>query len=67
MNHIYYKSTRNNDVSILASRAILKGISDDGGLYVPERVPELDFDIKDIVNMDYKEIAYKVIDRKSVV
>ncbi|AAK78975.1 threonine synthase [Clostridium acetobutylicum] len=61
MNHIYYKSTRNNDVSILASRAILKGISDDGGLYVPERVPELDFDIKDIVNMDYKEIAYKVM------
>ncbi|URZ01365.1 threonine synthase [Clostridium felsineum] len=61
MNHIYYKSTRDNDINVLASEAILKGISDDGGLFIPEKMPELDFDIKDIVNMSYKEIAYKVM------
>ena len=39
---MYYKSTRNNALRFTASEAILKGLSDDGGLFVPEKLPVLD-------------------------
>lgn len=61
MEHIYYRSTRDNGVNILASQAILNGISEDGGLYVPSRIPKLNCELKDIVNLDYKELAYDVM------
>ncbi|NLL77714.1 MAG: threonine synthase, partial [Clostridiales bacterium] len=31
---VLYNSTRNNGIQVKASEAILKGISDDGGLFV---------------------------------
>ena len=31
-----YKSTRNSNVKVTAAEAISKGISDDGGLFVPD-------------------------------
>ena len=34
--NLLYKSTRSNDVEVTASQAILKGLADDGGLFVPE-------------------------------
>ena len=33
---LMYSSTRNADVKLTASQAILKGLADDGGLFVPE-------------------------------
>ena len=39
---IRYKSTRNSDVTVTASEAILKGLAEDGGLFVPEQIPALD-------------------------
>ncbi|UKI21856.1 MAG: hypothetical protein L6V83_02470 [Christensenella sp.] len=36
-----YTSTRNSKVEISASQAIVKGISDDGGLFVPSSFPIL--------------------------
>ncbi len=36
------KSTRGNGETVTASQAILKGLSDDGGLFVPTSIPALD-------------------------
>ena len=36
---LMYSSTRNDKVKLTASQAILKGLADDGGLFVPERIP----------------------------
>lgn len=58
---INYVSTRNKDSIVTPSQAILKGISEDGGLFVPCEMPKLDFELENIVNMSYKELAYEVI------
>ena len=39
---VLYKSTRGKEQAVTASMAILKGLSEDGGLFVPERIPQLD-------------------------
>lgn len=61
MYNINYVSTRNANSIVSPSQAILKGISEDGGLFVPYDMPKLDFDIKDIINMSYQELAYEII------
>lgn len=61
MNNINYISTRNKDIIASASQAILKGISEDGGLFVPCKMPKLDFNIENIVDMSYQELAYNII------
>ena len=58
---IMYKSTRNNNEKVTASQAILKGLADDGGLYVPETLPALDVDLNDLKDMSYQEVAYVVM------
>ena len=40
--NLLYKSTRNSDKTVTASQAILKGLADDGGLFVPVSGPKLD-------------------------
>ena len=55
-----YKSTR-SDVRVSASQAILKGLAEDGGLYVPERIPELDKTPEELGKMSYGEVAYEVM------
>jgi threonine synthase len=61
MTKVNYVSTRNSNNVVLASQAILKGISEDGGLFVPQTMPKLDFNIEDIVNMSYQQLAYQVM------
>ena len=39
---VIYRSTRSNSEPVTASQAILKGLSDDGGLFVPDHIPALD-------------------------
>lgn len=39
---LFYRSTRSKGGAVRASQAILKGLADDGGLFVPESVPRLD-------------------------
>ena len=51
MKELFYKSTRNSDIRVTASQAILKGLSDEGGLFFPERIPALDRPIEDFANM----------------
>lgn len=58
---IRYKSTRSGGAAITASQAILKGLADDGGLFVPERIPALDIDLTALGGLSYKETAYEVM------
>ena len=59
---INYVSTR--DISkkeITASQAILKGLADDGGLFVPTSIPKLDKSLADLASMSYQQVAYEVL------
>ena len=60
---ILYKSTRGNGETVTASQAILKGLADDGGLFVPTQVPALDVPVEKLAEMSYQEVAYEVMSR----
>lgn len=56
-----YNSTENKKEVVSASQAIAQGISKDGGLFVPQEIPEYDINtIKELLGLDYKGIAKKV-------
>lgn len=59
--NLLYKSTRNSDKTVTASEAILKGLADDGGLFVPEYIPKLDVTVDELKGMTYQETAYAVM------
>ncbi len=58
---VLFKSTRNHAEKVTASQAILKGLADDGGLYVPEVIPKLDLTLGKIADLSYQELAYEVM------
>ncbi len=58
---ILYNSTRSKENPVKASEAILKGLSEDGGLFVPERIPALDKNFTELSEMTYAETAYQVM------
>ena len=58
---LYYQSTRNPENRVTASQAILKGIAEDGGLYVPEAHPKLPVPLADLVGKSYQEVAFTVM------
>lgn len=59
--NLLYKSTRNAEKTVTASEAILKGLAEDGGLFVPESVPKLDVSMQELKSMTYQETAYAVM------
>ena len=58
---VMYSSTRGNGSKVTASQAILKGLSEDGGLFVPDRIPALEASLEDLSRMSYQEVAYEVM------
>lgn len=56
-----YKSTRGLSKEYTASEAVIKGLSDDGGLFVPDSFPKLSVPIEELSTLDYKETAYIVL------
>ena len=58
---VKYYSTRNSEVAVSASQAILKGLSDDGGLFVPEKIPVFDKKLEELSNLSYQDLAYEVM------
>lgn len=58
---LLYVSTRNNEEQVTASWAILKGLADGGGLYVPMEIPPLDIGLDELAGMTYQETAYAVM------
>ncbi|MCD7954369.1 MAG: threonine synthase [Lachnospiraceae bacterium] len=58
---LMYTSTRSADIQVTASQAILKGLSPDGGLFVPEQFPALEVSLADLAGMSYRQTAYEVM------
>jgi threonine synthase len=58
-----YKSTRSKTPLMYSSEAIIKGIAEDGGLYVPLQLPALDNSLEDLSSLSYKELAYYIMSR----
>ena len=59
--NLLYKSTRDAEKTVTASQAILKGLADDGGLFVPVLIPKLPVSLGELKEMTYQEIAYTVM------
>ena len=56
-----YNSTRGGEKGITSSMAILKGIADDGGLFMPDHFPKLQKKLSELAGMTYRETAYEVM------
>ncbi|HAT4816671.1 TPA: threonine synthase, partial [Clostridioides difficile] len=60
---MYYSSTRGTEEKVTASQAIIKGISSDGGLYVPSEFPNVKNELINLVNLTYSQIAFFVLSK----
>mgnify|MGYP005760287351 CR=1 FL=1 len=59
-----YNSTRNSGCVVTAAQAIAQGISQEGGLFVPETLPGLSReDLEKMIGMSYNEKAKMVLSR----
>lgn len=56
-----YQSTRGGEQQVTASQAILKGLANDGGLYMPSFIPKLEIPMEKLAKMTYQETAYEVM------
>ncbi len=57
-----YNSTRNKNTVVSASQAIAQGISEEGGLFVPQSLPKYTLDdIKALAEKDYRGRAKKIL------
>lgn len=54
-----FSSTRNSNLKISSREAIIKGISEDGGLFVPESFPA--FNIMEHLDLSYTDLAHKIL------
>lgn len=60
---VLYKSTRGTGEELTASQAILKGLAEDGGLFVPTSIPVLETSLEELSQKSYQEVAYEVMSR----
>lgn len=60
---MYYTSTRDKSVRVTASEAITKGISSDGGLFVPTEIPKISKEfVNELIPLSYIERAKRVLE-----
>ncbi|MCI8389814.1 MAG: threonine synthase [Roseburia sp.] len=58
---LWYTGTRDASERVSASQAILRGLANDGGLYVPTEIPKLAVSMEELAEMSYQETAYEVM------
>ena len=59
-----YKSTRDNAIKVKSCEAIAKGLSSEGGLFVPESIPAVQLNnIKYMADMSYTQRAKEILGR----
>ncbi len=59
---MHYVSTRDSSRRLTASQAIVEGLSHDGGLHLPEFIPQLTLaDIRALARLSYPERAAKIM------
>ncbi len=61
---MYYNSTRNNNIKAESAFAIKTGISADGGLFVPQSIPQLEPEfIAGLTDKSYKQRAVQILSK----
>ena len=60
---LMYVGTRDANEKVTASQAILRGLANNSGLYVPTQIPALDVPMDTLAKMTYQETAYEVMSR----
>ena len=58
---VMYSSSRGDKNKVTASQAILRGLAADGGLFVPDSIPQLDKTLSELKELDYRDTAYEVM------
>ncbi len=58
---LFYRSTRSHETAVTASQAILKGLAEDGGLFMPDCIPSLEVPLEKLQELSYQETAYEVM------
>lgn len=61
MGNLTYIGTRDQSIKATASQAILRGICPDGGLYIPETIPQMEKSLEELSKLSYQELAYEVL------
>ncbi|WP_425755196.1 threonine synthase [Ihubacter sp. rT4E-8] len=56
-----FKSTRGSRQELTGAQAIIQGLSEDKGLFVPTEIPALPFQIDEMVGKTYQEVALAII------
>ena len=57
-----YISTRNNKKKVSFEHVFLKGLSEDGGLFIPDKLKKFDHrELKELENLDYNNLAFNII------
>ncbi|MBE7060844.1 MAG: threonine synthase [Ruminococcaceae bacterium] len=57
-----YASTRNSGLKVSSAEAIVKGIADDGGLFVPTEIPKVSLEkISNLANKTYTQRAKEIM------
>ena len=57
-----YTSTRNNTNEFTFEKVFIKGLSDEGGLFVPKDLKKFsDEDLKKFAKLDYNNLATEII------
>ena len=58
---VKYTSTRGDQTEYTASQAVLKGLAEDGGLFVHNHIPKLERTMQEMGELSYQETAYEVM------
>jgi len=57
----FYESTRDANKSVKPSEAIVMGLSDDGGLFVPRNMEDLKINLESMKDLDFKQTAKMIL------
>ena len=55
-----YKSTRGSEIKS-STFVTLHGLANDGGLYIPEHIPNIKLNYKELKDLSYQELSEKII------
>ncbi|MBQ8395667.1 MAG: threonine synthase, partial [Oscillospiraceae bacterium] len=61
---MFYSSTRNKDLKVTSAQAIAQGISEDGGLFVPNEIPKLnESELLELCDKSYCDRAFDIFSK----
>ena len=63
MKSIRYISTRGQQTPLSFKDAVMTGLARDGGLLIPERIPDVTGHLAEWAHLDYAELAFEIVSR----